>query len=902
MEVPFANSDLATLLPTAFWLLLLLPGWALARRLAPRDLEGPLIASVAVAYTTLLACLAPLVALGYLLSLPVWILSALLGAAILWGGFDAVRAGRWRRLGGVLLAAACIEMLVVVADMWLSQRTGAMLGADARIHITRVRFLYEHGLSNLDPFVEARYPYPIYHTNLWHALLASGSRLLAIDPLAMWFGSLAASKLMIASGLAYLAWATLGGRWPAWVAAVMVIAIRGPTTFSLYPNQLAPWFLIPVLAGVLIRAVAPGREEAVEAQPRKAPGALETGLRVAAVAVVVGMFHPLYAGFALVAFAPVMGLAAVVAWWRVRSNSAEDRSRSASMAVVALVVASLPMPLVTQMWTAPWIEVNSPERRAQIRAAERAGDPLSGRIPRRGEEWMHPAPDRGSAGEVVISPDSLLEVPDDAGTEMPLLDDEPEESDEVDSGEGAETPPLGIERAPGFTVFEGTTIARTPGRGFTGGWWRVWSMLLAMAVVIVVRRRVAPLVLVGFIATVLAVMLVPALCTRALRVLGSLWMLQRFETLADVLWIAVSAPAVAAALEPLVRWRWLQSPLSMLAIPLALQHGHFSAPYDWAGYRQRAEAPTDQRFGREFRQLARLQVALQRFLPEGAVVVADPSIGDRLTMLHDVRLVASQRSSTGVTFMRQRTRDVGLMLDGKTREGLRTELFDRYGATHLVERGALRGWVELWARNRAHWGGYAFVELAEEPDWSRVAWKRVRDAERLMRRGRHESARPMLEAALAEIDQTDPGADLVWFRLGNARLWTGDPQAARVAYERAISIRDDDPRFQIMLGNALVEVGEVEASLERFEIAATVALAEDDPSLAASSLFNLGNSQFRLGRWNDAIAAYERALALQPLHPQARYWREEAQREIAFENADSALPESDSEATAPDDQ
>ena len=61
MEVPFASSDLATLLPTAFWLLLLLPGVALARRLAPRDLESPPIVGVAVAYVVLLACLAPLV-------------------------------------------------------------------------------------------------------------------------------------------------------------------------------------------------------------------------------------------------------------------------------------------------------------------------------------------------------------------------------------------------------------------------------------------------------------------------------------------------------------------------------------------------------------------------------------------------------------------------------------------------------------------------------------------------------------------------------------------------------------------------------------------------------------------------------------------------------------------------
>ena len=158
-----------------------------------------------------------------------------------------------------------------------------------------------------------------------------------------------------------------------------------------------------------------------------------------------------------------------------------------------------------------------------------------------------------------------------------------------------------------------------------------------------------------------------------------------------------------------------------------------------------------------------------------------------------------------------------------------------------------------------------------------------------MRRGRHETTRPMLEAAVAEISDDESGADLAWFRLGNARLWTGDPEAAIDAYDRAIAIRDGDPRYELMLGNALVDAGAVEASIPRFEVAAQLALAEEDVELAASAWFNLGNSCFRLERWNEALAAYDESLLLRPMHPQARYWRLEAEAEMRRE----ASPESE---------
>lgn len=867
MNVPFAISDQATLLPTAFWLLLLLPGWALARRLAPRDLDSPPIVGVAVCYVCLFACLAPLVVVGYLVNAPIEALAILLGAAILWGGWELVRRGSWRGAGKVVLAAACLEMLVVVVDMAMAQRVGSVLGADARIHLTRVRFLHEHGLSNLDPFVAEPFPYPIYHTNLWHALLAAGSRVCGIDPLAMWFGSLAATKLMIASGLAYLAWVVCGGRWAPWVAAVMATVVRGPVAFTIYPNQIAPWFLVPIVVGVVIRAIAPGPSSSSpdatgEPPPRDSIGT--SALRTAAVALVIGMVHPLYAGFAIVIAGAVAGVGILVGAWR-------RRVREIALAAAvgaALVAAAAPFPIVGRALAMKEVVIK-PENLDRA-----AVDPAL--LP---AEAVQTGP--GGAG---------IERPPEAETVVAAPDepDEPEEEDE----DLLETPlpaarPTPIVDAPGFTVREGVSIARTPGRGFTGGWWRVWTMLLGAAGVIWLRRRGAPALLVVAVASIVLIMLVPALCTRAVRFLGTLWMLERFETIAEVLWIPLVAPAAAACLEPLVRWRWIQSPLSLAAIPLAFQHGWFQPPYDWRTYREIASQDDSVRFGREYRQLGRLQLALQESIPPGSVVLVEPELGDTLTMLHDVRIVMSQRSSTGVKWGRFRAKQIREMLAGRTDEVRRRELFEKYGITHYAQRGGLRGWAELWVEDRRRRGGWTIASLRSRPDWTRIPWRELQQANRLMSKRRHPAAIVLLESALAELDppeaqelgiEPEAGIDLAWFRLGNARLWSGDPVGALPAYRRAVDIGGGDPRFLLMLGNTLAELGREEEALDQLDMAATIALGEDDTGLAAVGFYNLGNGFFRLGRLEEAVAAYDESLRLRPMHPQTRYWRNEAQR------------------------
>ena len=310
-----------TILPLLFWLSLLLPGAAIARRFFARELEGGPLPSLAVAWMCALGALAPVVVVGYLVRIPAGALAGIVALFAAWGAVDLARARAWRGLGRRLrrdlVPALGVAGVAVVAAVVLADQHGAILDNDSRVHVARIRHLFEYGLSNADPFVRTpiEYPYPIYHTNLLHALCAAGSVLTGVDPVTMWFNSLSAAHLLIASGMAYLAWAVLGGAWAPWIAALAVMVNRGPYPFTIYPNQLAPWALIPITLGVLLRA----QSGAAGWSPLRA--ATATGLCAA----VVGMFHPLYAGFLFVVGAPAACVG--LAWPLLRRGRADGGAK-----------------------------------------------------------------------------------------------------------------------------------------------------------------------------------------------------------------------------------------------------------------------------------------------------------------------------------------------------------------------------------------------------------------------------------------------------------------------------------------------------------------------------------------------------------------------------------------------
>ncbi len=940
-----------SVLPLLAFLALLLPGLALARRLAPAELRGGLLPSIAVSWATLLVVLLPLVVAGYLVRLPAGALGAILVLLVVWGAVDLARAAELRdrearrALLGVLGGAASLATVVIVADLWLSYRHGAILDNDSRVHIARIRFLVEHGLSNADPFVRTphEYPYPIYHTNLWHALVAAASAVLRLDPMEVWFNALVVSKVMIATGIAYLAWVATGGRWAPWIASAMIVVNRGPYTFSLYPNQLAPWAVLPVAVGVLVRALAsqyggkPGES---------AWGAWRTALAVGGTAVLVAAFHPMYGGFLAVLATPV---AACVALERL---SRRRPARAALVATAAVAVGALAFPLVSRALTAEGIDpvvasaLESREWRAKrdaMRAEMRralGGGSLATARPKDADSGTAGL---GATGRDLVAaervPDAVALAAAEAATAQGPADDaagnalgtEANTGAAPDAGdEGTATDPSAaaadgtdsskkpirrhrlIRPTDGFDFYDrggadADWLARSPWRGFLGGfggvfWWRVWAALACGGLAAWRLRRIEPILLAGAILAVEAVVLVPPVATMALKFLGAVWILGRFETLAFVLWIPLSLPALAALVESLRPWRapaaiaW-QTAICALAIPLAWFHASHRAPYDWTRYRAEAMKSEGFRVGRQLAGLRRNQAWMNEVIPDGATVLAGTLTGTWVAMLRDASLVASERSSTGVPGGRLRRVHVDEMFSPETDEGRRADLFRFYGITHVLVGGRTPVWARYWTVGGSRGHGHVLLALRTAPDDDLLWLREVMVASAQLDRG---NARWALER-IEPVVRAHPESAEAWFTFGNALMALRTrPEDAEGAYRRALELDPDEPLHALMLGNALAAQGRHDEAAEAFERAIARAVLESSAAAAAAGAFNKGNSLYQLDRLEEALASYERALSFDPRHAkaiQARGWLREdlgldppAQEPPGAEGADPSAP------------
>lgn len=871
-------------LPLLFWLALALPGFSIARRWFPRELAGGALPSLAVAWMASLACLAPVVALLYVigsfggpsLRISAGALAVCVAAWIAWGLVDAmrllflsppsVRESAWRSIGAACVPLLSLAGVLILLDVWLADRHGAILDNDSRVHIARIRALVAYGISNADPFVRTpvEYPYPIYHTNLLHALCAALSKLFALDPLTVWFNSLAASRLFIASGIAYLAWAVLGGIWAPWIAALMVIIHRAPYPFTIYPNQLAPWAMMPIALGVFFRTLsAPWRSEHWSWWR----GVVCTALP----ACVVGMTHPLYAGFLFVVAAPVGCAVMLVELFRGGGGGRFARvlkAKHAALATLSLSMTALLFPLASVALTPRVPDSAVPSEVARVDdGAVRGAEAAQADEQAEAQE--------GAMGSVVrrkSKPKAQLVRPQD-----------------------------------GFTFFERGDhdwIARTWGRGFTGGVlgikaWRVWIGLLGLGCAVWLLRRREAFLLAGSIATVLVITMTPPLCTLALKALGAQWVLGRFETIAFVLWIPLSLPVLAAVVErfPPMRWsraqKWRAVPaqfacsgVALLAIPVAIEHASQSRPYTIPAFVDAALRSEGVRNGRQWAGLLKQKAWMDEALPPGAVVLSGPLTGTWVSMLHGASSVASERSSTGIASGRVRRSHVEEMFDPETDEGRRAELFDAYRVTHVLTRGRAPTWARYWTNGASRRHGHVILSLRPRPDENLLWMRDIEIARAQLDRGNALGAAQRLRETLA----SHPEAVDAWFTLGNAQLALGSPTDALLSFERCEALELDDPVHALMHGNALALVGRFEDAIVSFERCAKVAATEGDALSEAAANFNMGNAYYELDRPMDALRSYERALQLDPRHAKARTARSWLRQDLGFDPPEFRAP------------
>jgi len=292
-----------------FWLALLLPGYVVVRRFAPEELESGLMGTLGLSYLAVFCLLAPFSIACYVLRLPVVFLSSVTVALILASLAYISRERWWRGIGRLVAAGVSVELVFLLVDLILGGSAGGYLeGGDARTHITRIRFLLDHGFSNLDPFYAEPYFFPIYHTNLFHSVFAVCAQVTGVDVLGVWYMSLVPAKLLIAAGSFYLGWCLFEKAWVAWTGALFVAAWLAPTTYVIYPNILAPHWLLPIMIGYGVKACL----------PRAHPSLI---VKLAAGSFVLGQLHGLYAVVAGIGLGPVLAVVLVYRLLRRRANA-----------------------------------------------------------------------------------------------------------------------------------------------------------------------------------------------------------------------------------------------------------------------------------------------------------------------------------------------------------------------------------------------------------------------------------------------------------------------------------------------------------------------------------------------------------------------------------------------------
>lgn len=312
-----------------FWLLLLIPGYALVRHVAEKEFESGLLGVVALSYLATFALLSPFSILCYVFKLPLWVFTGVCILSLVVGLVEITRHRWWRGLLKLLAQGLCVELVIVLADMVMGGIGGALIAGDAVVHLARIRTLLDYGFNNFDPFVGPPHGFPIYHTNLLHAIYAVCCQVTGLFHTTVWFTSLPWAKLLVASGGYYLAWCVFERRWVAWVAAVFTVGCYGPVTFILYPNKLAPLWVCAILIGWSIRAGVN-------------PGSKRWYLYLGAGSIVLGQLHGMYAGFACVMLMPTLGCLAAYRW-----KKRNEHRWSATLCAVA-ILAGAPFPLLSR--------------------------------------------------------------------------------------------------------------------------------------------------------------------------------------------------------------------------------------------------------------------------------------------------------------------------------------------------------------------------------------------------------------------------------------------------------------------------------------------------------------------------------------------------------------------------
>jgi tetratricopeptide (TPR) repeat protein len=122
------------------------------------------------------------------------------------------------------------------------------------------------------------------------------------------------------------------------------------------------------------------------------------------------------------------------------------------------------------------------------------------------------------------------------------------------------------------------------------------------------------------------------------------------------------------------------------------------------------------------------------------------------------------------------------------------------------------------------------------------------------------------KAAQEAAGEKDPNLHLLWAKLGEAYDTAGRNEEAAQAYQQAIAAKPDAPGYYNNLGNVLARMGKIDEAK-----AAYTKSAELDPTNAATAWRNFGISLYNANRLGDAVEPLQKSAELDPKNAQTWY-------------------------------
>ncbi len=182
---------------------------------------------------------------------------------------------------------------------------------------------------------------------------------------------------------------------------------------------------------------------------------------------------------------------------------------------------------------------------------------------------------------------------------------------------------------------------------------------------------------------------------------------------------------------------------------------------------------------------------------------------------------------------------------------------------------------ELMLRKLYHEALVEYQAAVAGDPYNTIAWNKLGVAH--MRTGRYEDAVLAFEKAI----ELDPYNSEAWTNLGDSLAMLGEHQEAIRAYDHVLGINQRDIYALLRKGMSLQETGDSARAMEIYQEVIRLAELEmrkhpNYASFDAEIWTNKGDAFSQLGRYEEAVAAYDTALEINPKFERAEQGRTRA--------------------------